>query len=343
MKVLFDHSWPFALAHGGFQVQIEQSKAALERRGIEVDHVCWWDDRQSGDLIHHFGAPPLSYLQAAQEKGMPVVVTHLFTATCNRTPFQLRVQGAITRGLLALPGWGMIRNQLNWLSFRAADRMIVGLKAEQRVLQTVFGLSDDRIAIVPLGLNQAFLDAGTPARSATHLITTGTITDRKRSVDLALMAREAEVPILFVGKPYSLRDPYWKKFAGLIDGRFVLHREHVTDLAEMITLLQASRGFVLFSRHENWCLSAHEAAACGLPLLVPDQPWSRECFGEQASYLDASGPGQNSTRLRSFYDKCPSQPAPALRLFSWDEVAEQLEACYRSVGSGLDAISFEKG
>jgi len=25
MKVLFDHPWPFALAHGGFQIQIEQN------------------------------------------------------------------------------------------------------------------------------------------------------------------------------------------------------------------------------------------------------------------------------------------------------------------------------
>jgi glycosyltransferase involved in cell wall biosynthesis len=331
MKVLFDHTWPFALAHGGFQIQIEQTKAALERRGIEVDHVHWWDDRQTCDIIHHFGIPPLSYLNAAREKDLPVVVTHLFTSTCNRTPFQLRVQGAITRSLLALPGWGMIKNQLNWQSFRSADRMIVGLQAERRVLQTVFGVSSDRIATVPLGLDRAFLEAGKPSRSAAHLITSGTITDRKRSVELALMAREAQVPVLFVGKPYSLNDPYWKKFAALIDNRFVLHREHVSDRPEMIGLLKSSRGFVIFSQHENWCLSAHEAAACGLPLLVQDQPWSRECFGTHASYLDTAGSAQNPARLRSFYEKCPDLPVPAIRFYSWDEVAEQLEACYRSL------------
>jgi glycosyltransferase involved in cell wall biosynthesis len=329
MKILFDHALPFALAHGGLQVQIEQTKAALERRGLEVDYVRWWDDRQSGDLIHYFGVPSVPYLQLVREKGIPIVVTHLFTATCNRSPWQLKIQGAITRTLLVLPGWGMIKNQLNWQSFRMADQMIVGLQAERRVLETVFGLASTRITTVPLGLHRAFLEVGKPSRSQPYLISTGTITSRKRSVELALMAREAQVPILFVGKPYHLNDPYWKEFANLIDHRFVLHRDHVTDLAEMIGLLQSSRGFVLFSKHENWCLSAHEAAACGLPLLVPDQPWSRECFGVQASYLDAAALRQNPAKLRSFYEKCPSMSAPAIKLYSWDEVAEQLELCYR--------------
>lgn len=46
MKVLFDHSFPFALAHGGFQIQIEQTKAALESLGVSVDYLRWWDDSQ---------------------------------------------------------------------------------------------------------------------------------------------------------------------------------------------------------------------------------------------------------------------------------------------------------
>ena len=331
MKILFDHSLPFAWAHGGFQVQIEQTKAALERRGLEVDPVRWWDDRQRGDLIHRFGAPSTSYLQVAREKGLPVVVTHLFSATCNRTSFQLNVQGAITRTLLALPGWGMVKNQLIWKSFQMADRMVIGLQAEKRVLQTVYGIPDSRIVRIPLGLDDVFLKIGTPSRSESYLITTGTITEPKRSIEMALMAREAQVPILFVGKPYSRIDPYWKKFSALIDDRFVLYRDHVADRTEMISLLQSSRGFVLFSHYENWCLSAHEAAACGLPLLVPDLPWSRERFGDQASYLQPVPASGNVAKLRSFYERCPTLPPPTIRFYSWDDVAAQLEVCYRSL------------
>jgi glycosyltransferase involved in cell wall biosynthesis len=329
MKVLFVHPLPFALAHGGFQTQIEQTKAALEQRGVEVEYVRWWDDRQTGDLIHHFTAPPPAYLEMAREKGIPSVVTHLFTSTCNRPALQLKIQGAVTRLLLKLPRG--IGTQSHWKSFLQADKMIVGLEAERRVLQTVFGLPPRRIAIVPLGLHRDFLEAGKGSRSEPHLITTGTITDRKRSIELARMARQAEVPVLFVGKPYNANDAYGKEFAGLVDNRFVLHHDHVSDRTEMIRLLKSSRGFVICSRFENWCLSAHEAAACGLPLLVPDQPWSRECFGPEATYLEPSGSAGNAARLRAFYEKCPDLPAPAIKFHSWDDVAKILEDCYRSL------------
>ena len=99
----------------------------------------------------------------------------------------------------------------------------------------------------------------------------------------------------------------------------------------MIGLLQSSRGFVIYSQFENWCLSAHEAIACGLPVLVPDLPWSRECVATQASYLDAKPTSQNPAKLRSFYENCPGLSAPAIKLYSWDDVALQLQACYQSL------------
>lgn len=331
MKVLFYHSLPFALAHGGFQTQIEQTKAALEGHGVSVEYTRWWDDCQKADLIHCFNAPSVAFLKMAREKGIPVVVTHLFTATCNRSPLKLKVQGALTRSLMALPGWGMIKNQLNWQSFQQADRMIVGLEAERKVLRTVFGLPEKKITTVPLGLHPDFLNAAKPSRTESYLITTGTITDRKRSIELARMARQTQVPVLFVGKPYHPNDAYWKEFAPLIDNRYVFNRGHVDSRTEMISLLQSSRGFVIYSRFENWCLSAHEAVASGLPVLVPDQPWSRECFGAEASYLRAATSEKNLARLCSFYEKCPGLAAPKIKLYSWEEVGSRLKFCYESL------------
>ena len=37
MKVLLDSNVPFALAHGGAQIQIEQTKKGLEGVGVEVE------------------------------------------------------------------------------------------------------------------------------------------------------------------------------------------------------------------------------------------------------------------------------------------------------------------
>src|ERR1041385_1197125 len=102
MKVLFDHGDPFLLAHGGFQIQIEQTRAGLQEIGVEVDYLRWWDSDQRGDLLHYFGIAPPGYLQLAKRKGIPVVMTTLFTATCNRSAALLRLQGLVVRSLLAL-------------------------------------------------------------------------------------------------------------------------------------------------------------------------------------------------------------------------------------------------
>jgi len=48
MKILIDHQLPFLLAHGGLQIQIEQTKSAMEEAGLEVEYLRWWDDTQHG-------------------------------------------------------------------------------------------------------------------------------------------------------------------------------------------------------------------------------------------------------------------------------------------------------
>jgi glycosyltransferase involved in cell wall biosynthesis len=323
---------PFSLAHGGAQIQIEQTKVALEKIGVEVEFLRWWDGGQRGDLIHFFAVPHSEFLEVARTVKIPVVVTQLFTETCNRSDTRLLRQGFFVKAALALPFGNGIKRQLAWNIYRNCDQNIVGLQAERRVLQTVYGVAPEKISVVPLGLSENYLRAGRGARNENHLICTGTITQRKNSVELAELARAADVPILFVGKPYSPDDPYWLRFKNLIDDRRVKYHPFVGGEAEMISLLQSARGFVLMSRHENWCLSAHEAAACGLPLLVQNQKWSQERFGNQARYFETIGfSNRNAEILRRFWEDAPALAAPGIKLQSWAEVAQQLRTVYERV------------
>lgn len=331
MKVLFDHSSPFLLAHGGVQIQIEQTKAALARAGIDVDFLRWWDDAQPADIIHYFGSIPNNYLDHARQKRIPVVSTAYFSFTCNRSDVRLSIQRLVTRFALALPGWESVQKQLQWRAFREADHLVVGLEAERRVLEKVYGVPKSRVAVIPLGLDEIYLQPASKFRDENYLICVGTIRDVKRSVELAEMARRAEVPILFVGNPYSQSDPYWTRFQRLIDNRFVLHKPHTQDRAEMKRLYSSARAFVLFSRYENWSLVAHEAAASGLALLLPDLNWSRECFGNQATYFRGDEMKIETTILKEFYTIAPSLSAPQNGLYSWDEMAARLIAVYNNV------------
>jgi glycosyltransferase involved in cell wall biosynthesis len=330
MKILFDHPLPFALAHGGAQIQIEQTKTALEKNGVEVEFLRWWDSRQKGDLIHYFGVPPAVNLEKARAKKIPVVITQLFSETCNRSDAQLRAQGWLVQTALRLPFGEGIKQQLAWRAFRACSHLVVGLEAERRVLELVHRVPQNRVSIVPLGLPEIFLNAAPASRSENFLIYAGAITAQKNCIPLARLAQKAGVPLLFVGKPFAENDPYWLEFRAMIDGRCVLHQPHIDDPAAMLALLQLARGAVLMSRFENWSFTIHEAAACGLPVLLPPLKWARECFGAQAHYFTGDET-RDAAILRQFWESAPTLPAPTIKLHSWDEVARQLHAVYARV------------
>jgi glycosyltransferase involved in cell wall biosynthesis len=334
MKVLFNCHVPFMLAHGGAQVQIEQTKAALEQVGVETDYLEWWNEQQTGDVLHHFGAIPAEMVRQARRKGWKVADTILLSENCNRSRRALLLRRVLIRSAMAVP----LRpaRQLHWHSFRLCDRVLVSLEAEKQILVRSYGVAPTAVRKVPLGLKDAFLKAGPGPRDGDYLVSHGTIAPVKNSVELARLAREARVPVLFVGKPFAEGDAYWEQFRALVDNCYVRYQAHVAGEAEMIALLRRARGFVLKSRFENWSLAAHEAAACGLPLLLPDLPWSRERFGPQAAYFPRSAPAQ-AAALRDFYLHSPSAPAPQVRLYSWREVAEILRDAYRGTSADQPA------
>src|SRR5580765_2667785 len=97
MKVLFDCHVPFMLAHGGAQTQIEQTKSALEKIGIEVEFLRWWDDKQTGDVIQHYGRFPAHIIRAAQQKGIKVVLSDLLTDAGSRSQSRLALEKFVRR------------------------------------------------------------------------------------------------------------------------------------------------------------------------------------------------------------------------------------------------------
>jgi glycosyltransferase involved in cell wall biosynthesis len=330
MKVLFDHSQPFSLAHGGVQVQIEQTREALARAGCAVEYLRWWDSAQTGDLIHFFGVARAEYLRVTRMRNIPTVMTPFFSETCNRPRWRLELQATLTRAIWAMPLFRQITRQLNWTAYRNCSHLTVGLEAEKGVLIKVYGVAPGKISVVPLGVSESFLNAKPADRQGNYLITTGTISPTKCSLELAKLARAAEVPILFVGKPYDAGDAYWGEFQALVDQRCVNYHSHVHNESELINLLRSARGFVLYSQFENWSLAASEAVACGLPLLLRDQKWSRERFGAQVEYFEKREKA-NVQILRRFHEESPRRSPPAIKLSRWDEVAERLRELYAAV------------
>src|SRR5580693_1850499 len=117
MKIIFESPTPVMLAHGGAHIQIEQTRAGLESIGQPVEHLRWWDKDQAGDLIHYFGTPSNSFLELARAAGKPVVMTNLFTESCNRPASRLAFQGRMIKAAVHFPIIRQVKGQLNWLAY----------------------------------------------------------------------------------------------------------------------------------------------------------------------------------------------------------------------------------
>src|SRR6185369_13410405 len=151
MKVLFDHQLPFALAHGGFQTQIEQTKAALEQIGVVVEYVRWWDDAQTGDIIHFFGRPAGAYIDFAHAKGRPVVIAELLTGLGSRSAFGRRAQRLLIKlAQQTLPASFTAR--MAWDSFTKADAVVALTQWEAHLMQSMFDAPPLKTHVVPNGV-----------------------------------------------------------------------------------------------------------------------------------------------------------------------------------------------
>jgi hypothetical protein len=331
MKIIFNCHVPFGLTHGGMQVQIEQTWAALEQIGVPVEPLRWWDASQTGAVLHHFGRPPTTLVAAAQKKGMKVVAEDLLTEQGSRSLAQLQLQRAIIRLLQrALPP--MLSGAFNWNAYRMADACVANTPWEARLLSLLFAAVPAKVHVLPNGVEETFFRSP-PVERGPWLVCAAAITERKRVVELAEAALAARTPLRVVGKPYADADPYAQRFLRLAgqDPARLRYEGPVQDRAKLAQIYRSARGFVLLSTMETRSLSSEEAAACQCPLLLSDLPWARSVFEGNASYCPVTASrARLAAVLRQFYDEAPALKPPP-RPKTWVEVAQQLKGIYETV------------
>lgn len=211
MKVLFDHPNPFFLAHGGFQIQIEQTKRELEKTGVEVDWLRWWESETTGNLIHFFGRPHPAYIRMASKKNLPVIFSDLLGGLGSRSVPLRWIQKWLIRGArCALPQ--EFTTRMGWESYQLASRVIALTAWEKRLMEEQFAAPAGKVVVIPNGVEEVFLEKPFESPREPHLITTMTITERKRSVELVEAVRLAQIKIRIFGAPYHSDDPYHQKF-----------------------------------------------------------------------------------------------------------------------------------
>jgi glycosyltransferase involved in cell wall biosynthesis len=331
MKVIFSHSTPFFLAHGGIQTLTEAVMREVAALGVEVEPERWWDERQKGDILHYIARPSLVNVRSAKQKGIKVVITENIGQTATRSPARLWAQRRMMDLARAvLPSDLLYR--VNWDVYVEADALVFVVENERKTAEFLYRTPPGRCYVIPHGLDpQEIQKLAEPQPEQDYLVSMATIYPVKNTVLLAQAAHLAQIPVVFLGRPYSDNDPYFLDFKKLVDGKIVRYPGFVQG-QEKFRWLRGARGFALVSHYESGCIAVHEAAAAGLPLFLSALPWADAYRNvSKATFVRPTSASEVAPRLKSFYAEAHRGTKPTFPVITWRQVGEQYVEMYRTI------------
>lgn len=323
MRILLDHPEPALLPHDDMLGQIHLTKLALETLGVEVEHLRWWDETQTGDLIHYFGRMPTHLTELAHNKGIKIVVTEHVPVCTRAEAMRHRFMRWFARTFPV-----QFLTAAGCRTYQLADACVAFTSWDAGLMTSLFQAPPERVHLIPPGVEDVFNQSPEINRSG-WLVCNGTLT--QETLVLAEAAILARTPLWIIGGPHGEANPCLKPLVDLAASysHFLQYSAALSDSPLMAKIYRSARGFVLCNSFENFSRAPWEAAASGCPLLLSDRPWARSAFSGAASYCP---PGISAPKLaphvRAFYEQAPALPIPP-RPSSCLQAAEKLLEIYR--------------
>lgn len=328
---------------GGGETQVVKTAEYLRRRGLRAKLFLPLRDRiADADCLHLFGTLPehLALVEAARHARTPTVLSTIswydLSSAWHLTPqvhFRLaRAARFFLRALIpSLPNW---RRRL----YAEADRLLPNSLAEAHQLVRYFGVSPEKICVVPNGADPAFAE-GDPAAFARRfglrdfLLYPGRIEPRKNQLGFLRAARNLDVPIVMLGAPVPGHEDYLQacRHSAGDNVCFVGRLEHDSPLLR--SAYAAARCVALVSWFETPGLAALEAAFSGTPLVLTSRGATREYFGPLAHYAHPNRPRE----IRRAVEAALNEPRSDARArwvrerYAWDEVALATAKAYETI------------
>jgi glycosyltransferase involved in cell wall biosynthesis len=330
MKILLYDDTPAYLVHGGKQVHAQKMYEHLNALGVDTEYARWWDPSQQCDLIHMFGFNP-GMVMAARKHGVKTLLTHLVDVTSLSS--SQRMYRSVRNWCIRSIPLRRLSSLFPWRLFPLVNGFVYLHHLDRDNAIKAYGIPEDRTYVIPNGCEQdeiTLLQQG-PRYIKSYLICLGSIISRKNVVLLAKAAKSVNVPVMFLGKPFNEDDSYYREFQELIDNKNVIYKGHVEG-KEKDNYLKGASGFVLLSHQENDSIAVREAAAAGLPMLLPDLPWAHS-YGNcgDVYYVNIKNNAVVANHLASFFERSKRLDHPTFQVMTWKEIAEAYVQVYQRV------------
>jgi len=219
--------------------------------------------------------------------------------------------------------------------FKKADRVICVSRYEKELIKKNFGLSDDKLVLIPNGINLEEFRIKGGVKDKKTILYVGRL-ERYKGVQYIIKALPylEDYKLVIVGKgPY---EGELKKLAFTINvnGRI----EWLKDLSreELLEQYKSAGVFVFLSSFEAFGITVAEALVSGMPCIVAEKGALKEfvddriCFG--LSYpININELAEKIIEVSKRAIDFLRLPKAEIEIKSWDEVVDEHEELYREI------------
>ena len=345
MNILFLTSPKTFQVHGGLSRQLHETKVALENLGHSIEvTTSMLDHGHSAEIIHIFGASPdlERDVSRALNHEVPVVVSTVMYS--NRSASTLRRALQIQK-LTQVVGWSY-KPDLNakYRICHQATHLAPNTVAEGRLISQAFGISTQKITVIPNGVNVKRFEHSTPKLAVErlgfdeYLLYVGDLEAPRKNVQALLEVYKKEhsrlnwPPLVLMGRLGS-EHPIQTQ---LQDDPMIHWIDGVTpDDPLLESIYRAAKTFVLPSQFETPGIAAMEAGLSNCSIAITQAGGTKEVFGSEVHYLDPFDEGSISQAIHLALSSPPSKSLfKKLKALDWSEVGIQTEAMYLKLCSG---------
>ena len=338
MRVCIVPEYPVSLMTGGLQVQANDTFKAIKRYAPEVDVRLfnWSENKELADVYHFIGFPPYMarVMELVKAAGRPYIITMLFGCPTS----------TLTLCLATMRRWmksEILRLRSRQDAILNASAIITITQTDARALRMIHGVSQDKIHVIPNGIDDAFFNATPEAWQKTFgdypfILTVGAIQPRKNQLLLLQAANRVKLPVVIIGDVL----PGWDEYATKVEAEHKINLAYggrwLRGLTNENPLLPsayaACRLFALLSSEETQPLSVLQAMAAKKPVLLLKAPYTSEPPFDKLPKTESHNIELVALDLKKHFER--GVPTSLPEEFNWKNIVSKLVAIYRQAIEG---------
>ncbi|MDI6802967.1 MAG: glycosyltransferase [Bacteroidota bacterium] len=337
MRVFLATYQSVMMLKGGPRTQVLETKAALEKLGVEVHLFDMWQTLKKGDcdILHIFGSGISTYhfTREVSKLGIKLVVSPIFFSR-HSSQFIKRVLWFDKTVLKKLRGvwtdYGFVSEMCKW-----ADAVLPNTKKEAELIELGLGVQKEKIHVVPNGVSERFLNADPSLFVKTYgisnfILNVGHIgPGRKNVLRLVRALNRLDKPAVIIGRMEAGKElDAIRKEAS----KHILLLDNIPNDSDMLASAYAACDvFVLPSLFETPGIAALEAGLAGAKIVITKYGGTEEYFEDFAEYVEPTSADSIGEGIRKAIEK-PRDGGLTNQIrdnYLWAKVGEMTLSAYK--------------